>query len=96
VHLTYQTAYVDDAGKLQVLRDIYNLDSRTIAAVKNDRGVVEPQQERKKDQEVASSGSGKKRTATAQQPRTVSFFEALFGGGRSFQPAPIPQRRVSR
>jgi murein L,D-transpeptidase YcbB/YkuD len=96
VHLTYQTAYVDDAGKLQVLRDIYNLDSRTIAAVKNDRGVVEPQQERKKDQEVASSGSGKKRTATAQQPRTVSFFEALFGGGRSFQPAPIPLRRVSR
>jgi len=96
VHLTYQTAFVDDTGKLQVLRDVYNLDSRTIAAIKNDRGVVEPQQERKKDPEMASSGSGKRRTAAAQQPRTVSFFEALFGGGRSFQPAPQPQRRVSR
>ena len=32
VHLTYQSAFVDDAGKLQVRRDMYNLDGRTIAA----------------------------------------------------------------
>ena len=99
VHLTYQTAYVEENGKLDVYRDIYNLDSRTLAAIKNDRGVVEPAQERKKEPEVASSGAGKRRTAAAaqQQPRTVNFFEALFGGGRSFQPLPPqPVRRVSR
>jgi murein L,D-transpeptidase YcbB/YkuD len=92
VHLTYQTAMVDDAGKLQVFRDVYGLDGRTLAAIKSERGVVEPQQERKKDQEVASSG-GQRRN---MMPRTVSFFEGLFGGGRSFQPAPLPPRAIYR
>ena len=54
VHLTYQSAFVDDAGKLQIRRDIYNLDSRTLAAIKSDRSVVEPMQERKRE-EVAST-----------------------------------------
>jgi murein L,D-transpeptidase YcbB/YkuD len=96
VHLTYQSAVVDEAGKLQVFRDVYGLDARTMAAIKTERGVVEPMQERKKDQEVAGSGGGQRRTAFAQQPRTVSFFEALFGGGRSFQPAPQPPRPIRR
>ena len=29
MHLTYQTAFVDNAGKLEMRRDIYGLDSRT-------------------------------------------------------------------
>ena len=29
VHLTYQNAFVDDAGQLQIRRDVYNIDSRT-------------------------------------------------------------------
>jgi murein L,D-transpeptidase YcbB/YkuD len=32
VHLTYQSAFVDDAGKLQTRRDVYNIDGRLIAA----------------------------------------------------------------
>jgi murein L,D-transpeptidase YcbB/YkuD len=36
VHLTYQTAFVDNAGKLQMRRDIYNLDGRTLAAIKTE------------------------------------------------------------
>jgi murein L,D-transpeptidase YcbB/YkuD len=97
VHLTYQSAMVDDAGKLQVFRDVYGLDSRTVAAIKSERGVVEPMQERKKEQEVAGSGGGgQRRTVMAQQPRTVSFFESLFGGGRTFQPAPMPPRAIRR
>jgi hypothetical protein len=35
--LTYQSAFVDDAGKLQTRRDLYNLDSRTLNAIKNAR-----------------------------------------------------------
>jgi len=35
VHLTYQTAYVDDAGKLVIREDIYGRDARTIMALKN-------------------------------------------------------------
>jgi hypothetical protein len=94
VHLTYQSAYVDENGKLQVLRDVYNLDPRTLAAIKSERGMVEPPAERKKD-EIASGSGGARRVATAQ-PRTVGFFEGLFGGGRSFQPQPMPPRGVGR
>ena len=92
VHLTYQSAFVDDAGKLQIRRDIYNLDSRTLAAIKSDRSVVEPMQERKRD-EVAST-SQRRAAPQAQTPRIVSFFEAFFGGGQ--QGRPVPPRRVTR
>jgi murein L,D-transpeptidase YcbB/YkuD len=57
VHLTYQTAFVDNAGKLQLRRDVYNLDSRTIAAIKSHRAIVEAAPQRKREQQ-ASSGSG--------------------------------------
>ncbi len=53
VHLTYQSVFVDDAGKLQFRRDVYGLDGRTIAALKSERAVVEPKEERAR--EVASS-----------------------------------------
>ena len=64
VHLTYQSAFVDDAGKLQTRRDVYNLDSRTLAAIKSERGVVEPMQERKREEIVSARASGRAATAT--------------------------------
>jgi murein L,D-transpeptidase YcbB/YkuD len=91
VLLTYQNAFVDDAGKLQIRRDIYNIDSRTLAAIKTERGMIKPPQERKREQEVATTSQ---RRAVA--PRTVSFFEALFGFGRPAYARPVPPRRVSR
>jgi murein L,D-transpeptidase YcbB/YkuD len=63
VHLTYQTAFADNAGKLQMRRDLYNLDSRTLAAIKSERGIVEPAPERKREQEVASGGAGANKPA---------------------------------
>jgi hypothetical protein len=70
VHLTYQTAFVDDAGKLQMRRDVYNLDSRTIAAIKKESGHISTP-ERKRD-EVASSSPRKPatpaRTGSLPQP----------------------------
>jgi hypothetical protein len=95
VHLTYQNAFVDDAGQLQIRRDVYNIDSRTQAAIKSERVMVEPMQERKRD-EVASTGNGQRRATAPQAPRVVSFFEALFGGGHSQQARPVPPRRVTR
>jgi len=76
VHLTYQSAFVDDAGKLQIRRDIYNLDSRTLAAIKSDRSVVEPMQERKRD-EVASTSQ--RRVAPAQAPRRGGVDQSAAG-----------------
>jgi L,D-transpeptidase YcbB len=98
VHLTYQSAFVDETGKLQIRRDVYNLDSRTIAAIKSERGTVEPLQERKREQEIVSS----QRRPVMQPPRTVSFFESLFGGGpgpaygRPQQQRPQPPRAITR
>jgi murein L,D-transpeptidase YcbB/YkuD len=42
VHVTYQTAFVDDAGKLELRDDVYGRDARMIAALKGeDRRVAE-------------------------------------------------------
>jgi len=93
VLLTYQNAFVDDAGKLQIRRDIYNIDSRTLAAIKSERGMIEPMQERKREQEVAATSQRR----PGARPRTVSFFEALFGfGGRPAQGRPVPPRGITR
>ena len=55
VHLTYQTAFIDNAGRLQIRRDLYGLDTRTLAAIKSNRGPVELKAGRK--QPVASGTS---------------------------------------
>jgi murein L,D-transpeptidase YcbB/YkuD len=88
VHITYQTAFVDDAGELQLRPDIYNIDARTTAAIRNDRGVVEPMQER-----VIASSAVQRAKPKQQQPRTVGFFEALFGTGAAAAP-PRPKNKV--
>jgi L,D-transpeptidase YcbB len=94
VLLTYQNAFVDDAGQLQTRRDIYNIDSRTLAAIKTERGMIEPMQERKREQEAVSTSQ---RRPGAAAPRNVSFFEALFGfGSRPPQGRPVPPRGITR
>jgi len=40
VHLTYQTAWVDASGNLQIRDDIYNLDSRYLAIVRGEERKV--------------------------------------------------------
>ena len=84
VHLTYQSAFVDDHGKLQLRRDVYNLDGRTLAAIKTERVIIEPPPPGKPEQEVASTSSRRK---TAAQP-TMSLFQSFFfGGGRPLRPS---------
>src|SRR5215475_11398102 len=64
VNLTYQTAFVDDEGKLQIRRDIYGYDSRMLSAIKSERGMVEMAQERPK--ETGSSTASIKRQPLPQ------------------------------
>ena len=54
IYLTYQTAFVDDAGKLQIRRDLYNLDSRTLAAIKSAREIANPASESKSEPTMAT------------------------------------------
>jgi hypothetical protein len=102
VNITYQTAFVDDAGKLQFRKDVYGRDATMIALLRNTRG---------KDMEnvVAHSqpsyGGGSHQTLPAgvtfasdnSSSSGPSFFERLFGGPTP-APAPLlghrPPRRV--
>ena len=71
-------------------RDIYGLDSRMIAALKSERGVVEPQQERAK--EVAPAARRARRRAAAQ--RHCRSSRSCSAAGEAIRPS--PPRRVSR
>jgi murein L,D-transpeptidase YcbB/YkuD len=88
VHLTYQTAFADNAGKLQVRRDLYNLDGRTLAAIKSERGIVEPAPERKRDQEVAA-GAGANRAARPARAATQSMLYQAPSYARPLAAQPI-------
>jgi murein L,D-transpeptidase YcbB/YkuD len=81
VHLTYQTTFVDDEEKLQIRRDIYNLDSRTLAAIRSERAIIEAAPEGKSEQVSASGGARK-----AGRPYPESAFPAFFFAGRPLRP----------
>jgi murein L,D-transpeptidase YcbB/YkuD len=90
VNLTYQTAFVDDDGKLQIRRDIYGIDSRMQSAIRSERGIVEMVQERPK--ETGSGSASVKRVQPNPPTRQVGFFEQLFGTRTSQQQIRPPSR----
>src|SRR5262249_19282935 len=92
--LPKQNASADAAETRQPRRDIYNIDSRTLAAIKSERGMIEQLQERKREQEVAATSQWRPAGAA---PRSVSFFDALFGfGGRPARGRLVPPRGITR
>jgi murein L,D-transpeptidase YcbB/YkuD len=93
VYLTYQTASVDD-GKLSIRKDIYGIDARTIAAIKNDRSVIEVAQEKPAREHVSSTAPVKRARQVQQQPaQSQGGFFSFFGGPRVEQ-QPQPPRRI--
>jgi L,D-transpeptidase YcbB len=104
VHITYQTAFVDDAGKLQIRKDIYGRDAAMIALLKNSRSRdletlvshAQPSYARPKDGLPAGVSFASDNTYSSGP----SFFERLFGGpSTATPPAPVgrrPQQRFTR
>jgi murein L,D-transpeptidase YcbB/YkuD len=102
VNITYQTAFVDEAGKLQIRKDVYGRDATMLALLKNSRS---------RDLEnVVAHSQPSYAHPTGNVPAGVnfasdnsyygsggpsysgpSFFERLFGAPTP--PAPIPGRR---
>ncbi|MCK1654864.1 L,D-transpeptidase family protein [Bradyrhizobium sp. 149] len=94
VNITYQTAFVDDGGKLQFRKDVYGRDATMINILKNSRG---------KDLEnvVAHSQPSYSRPATTLPNGVLAannggssgpnFFERLFGAPTP-PPAPVGRR----
>jgi murein L,D-transpeptidase YcbB/YkuD len=94
VHLTYQTAYVEDDGQLVMRSDVYGLDSRVLAAIKTERGMIDvATKERDRDSANTATASARRPVKPPPQPQSGGFFQALFGGG---QPAPVgrPPSRI--
>ena len=98
VNITYQTAFVDDAGKLQIRKDIYGRDAAMLALLKNSKN-------RDLENMVAHAQPNYTRPSGSSLPAGVnfasdntyssgpSFFERLFGGPSSTTPPAAVGRR---
>jgi murein L,D-transpeptidase YcbB/YkuD len=76
VHLTYQTAFVDDAGHLVIREDVYGRDTRLLAALKGeDRRIADVPIQRRE-----ASISTKRQASRMPLPFTTpsSFFGGFF------------------
>jgi hypothetical protein len=82
VHLTYQTAFVDDAGKLVFRDDIYGFDARIHSIMHSDErrvADVAPPQDPKRD--LATMKSNQEilsRVERREANNPFVFFERLF------------------
>jgi murein L,D-transpeptidase YcbB/YkuD len=97
VHLTYQTAFVDDAGKLQLRDDVYGRDARMLAILKSsERRVADIAVER-----APNTSSKPVRMPVGMYGGSSggysygggsNFFDWLFSGpqGRPYPPRAIP------
>ena len=74
VHLTYQTAFVDDAGHLEIREDVYGRDARLLAALKGeDRRIADVPIERRE-------GSVSTRRQASRMPMPFTSPSSFFGG----------------
>jgi murein L,D-transpeptidase YcbB/YkuD len=105
VNITYQTAFVDEAGKLQIRKDVYGRDATMIALLKNTRGkdletfVAHSQPSYSRPPGDLPAGVNFASDNSYYSPRYSSgpsFFERLFGGGPPSPPAPIGRRPPQR
>src|SRR6266550_2121083 len=99
VNITYQTAFVDEAGKLQIRKDLYNRDAAMLALLRNSKSKdlenvvarAQPSSDRPPGVNFASDNTY---YGYGQSYSGPSFFERLFGA--PVPPAPIPGRRLQQ
>jgi murein L,D-transpeptidase YcbB/YkuD len=101
VHITYQTAFIDEHGNLQTREDIYGRDSALLGLLKGDKrqadtpvARAQPNYSRPPVKLPPGYGGGFGGDSYSSGP---SFFDRLFGNPiRQEPPAPIKQRRAQR
>jgi L,D-transpeptidase YcbB len=95
VNITYQTAFVDDAGKLLFRRDVYGRDTTMIQMLRNRGKDLENVIAHAQPNYVRPAGSLPPNLSVASDntySSGPSFFERLFGGPQPVPPAPIGRR----
>jgi hypothetical protein len=96
VHLTYQTAFVDDSGKLQLREDIYGFDERIRTILHSDeRRIADmaPPQDAKREQPSAQANQDiLRRVERGEASNASEFFDHL----PSEPPRGAPRRTVGR
>jgi L,D-transpeptidase YcbB len=96
VHLTYQTAFVDEQGKLEFREDIYGRDKALLAVLKGDD----------RERKVADIPVERRENAVRREALAIpefysgqNFFSRLFspfGAQPQPQPAPAPRKRAAQ
>jgi len=95
VNITYQTAFVDDAGKLQLRRDVYGRDATMIPLLRNKGRDLENVIAHAQPNYVRPTGGLPPNLNVASDNTSSSgpsFFERLFGAPQMVPPAPIGRR----
>jgi len=99
VHITYQSAFVDENGTLQIREDIYGRDARTLAALKggknNEIPVAHSQPNYSRPSVKLPNGVAGSNSGWGSAESGPSFFDRLFGNPiQPQQPAAQKQRRA--
>jgi L,D-transpeptidase YcbB len=101
VHLTYQTAFVDDEGKLQLRDDVYGRDAKMIAILKNpaerrvaDIGIEHAPDPSSKPVRLPNGTYGGIDGQSYAYRSNGTFFDFLFGGGQPTQSVYRPRANV--
>ena len=100
VHLTYQTAFVDEQGKLEFREDIYGRDQALLAILNGtERKVAEIPIENEGQHNASTALSNASESPGGGWGRGhgggLNFFTRLFGG-LSTRTAPVPRRPVAQ
>jgi murein L,D-transpeptidase YcbB/YkuD len=99
VHLTYQTAFVDEEGKLEFREDVYGRDKALLAILKGDeRKVADLPVERRENtvrrEALAMPDQQSFFGGRSYYPGGGNFFTHIFGFGGD--PAPAPRKRAAQ
>jgi murein L,D-transpeptidase YcbB/YkuD len=78
VYITYQTAFIDDAGKLQTRPDVYGLDKAITNLLKSNRQLA--------DIPISRNYSSGSKPVMARMPRRNAVTEESFGWTRDWKP----------
>jgi hypothetical protein len=94
VNITYQTAFVDDEGNLQIRKDVYGRDATMLSLLRGKGKDLENVVAHAQPNYVRPAGDLRIASENTWSSGGPSFFERLFGGPSQYPPAPTSRRRL--